>query len=655
MKHFYSFFLFLITFAFHGSLQAQCDFSITMNDSYGDGWNGSSVQIIVNGTTAGSWTLSAGSTGTATYPAADGDEIDFVWSSGSQWDSEVSMTITDPTGAQVYQGPAPADGALIGSSSFSNPACAPCDAPVAACAQSGNSYGQFGFSNITIGTQSNNPGFNNYADYASCAYAAETAGQGSSLSLSITNGNGTYAFNYSAAFDWNNDGVFEATVNFGNVAPNAIATSSVTVPSNATLGRIRARFISAYSPAENTPCVNAGYGSINDYAIEVTCGAITVSGDQNACQGGSGTMVADVYPGGTWSSDNPSVADIDNSGNITAVSGGTANMTYTAPDGECSGTTGSLIWTTLTAPNAGTISGTQTVAPNATTTLSSDGDVGGTWTSDNTAVATVDASSGVVTGVFAGTANITYTLTAAGCPEASTSTAVSVGCASDIIVTYGDVEHCSGNSSTLSGSISDANVTQVYTFSGTDSWGDGWNGSTVTIDVDGEIVVQSWTNENLDGVSGGTAETQTVSFSASQGQTINFTWVQGQWTGEVSWTLTGADGSVIESAGAFPASLSASYTLPGNPVTYTYAWTPTSGLDDATSASPVASNSATETYNLLVTSSTGCTGTDAVVATINNPTAGTLTGTQTLVPGGTTTISSNGTTGGEWTDRKSVV
>ncbi|MEJ6686798.1 MAG: T9SS type A sorting domain-containing protein, partial [Crocinitomicaceae bacterium] len=50
---------------------------------------------------------------------------------------------------------------------------------------------------------------------------------------------------------------------------------------------------------------------------------------------------------------------------------------------------------------------------------------------------------------------------------------------------------------------------------------------------------------------------------------------------------------------------------------YTYAWTPSTDLDDATSASPVASNSTTETYTVTATNALGCTGTADVTATVN--------------------------------------
>lgn len=60
-------------------------------------------------------------------------------------------------------------------------------------------------------------------------------------------------------------------------------------------------------------------------------------------------------------------------------------------------------------PTAGTISGTPAILAGGTTALTN-ATGGGVWSSDNTSVATVSAS-GVVTGVAAGTANISYTVT----------------------------------------------------------------------------------------------------------------------------------------------------------------------------------------------------------------------------------------------------
>jgi uncharacterized protein YjdB len=66
------------------------------------------------------------------------------------------------------------------------------------------------------------------------------------------------------------------------------------------------------------------------------------------------------------------------------------------------------------------ITGTTTTYVTGTTTLSNT-TIGGTWSSSNTAIATVNAS-GIVTGVAAGSLTITYTLVnGSGCSSIVTS------------------------------------------------------------------------------------------------------------------------------------------------------------------------------------------------------------------------------------------
>jgi hypothetical protein len=57
--------------------------------------------------------------------------------------------------------------------------------------------------------------------------------------------------------------------------------------------------------------------------------------------------------------------------------------------------------------------------------------------------------------------------------------------------------------------------------------------------------------------------------------------------------------------------------------TYTYSWTPSSGLNSATIGNPIANPSATTTYTLTVVNADGCMGSDQVTVTVNNtpPTA----------------------------------
>ena len=51
----------------------QCDYSLKMMDSYGDGWNGNSIDVLVDGVVViDDLTLASGSAGIETFIVAEG-------------------------------------------------------------------------------------------------------------------------------------------------------------------------------------------------------------------------------------------------------------------------------------------------------------------------------------------------------------------------------------------------------------------------------------------------------------------------------------------------------------------------------------------------------------------------------------------------------
>jgi hypothetical protein len=107
-------------------------------------------------------------------------------------------------------------------------------------------------------------------------------------------------------------------------------------------------------------------------------------------------------------------------------------------------------------PSAGTITGSSAVCAGSTITLSNT-TTGGTWSSSNTAIATV-GSTGIVTGVASGTVTISYTVT----NSCGTATAIKV-------ITV----------NALSGGIPTSGLIAWYPFNGNanDESGNGNNGS----------------------------------------------------------------------------------------------------------------------------------------------------------------------------------
>ncbi len=115
----------------------------------------------------------------------------------------------------------------------------------------------------------------------------------------------------------------------------------------------------------------------------------------------------------TWSSSNPSTATVDGNGVVTAVSIGTATITVTTRNGGFKATcTVTVVAATIPVTGVSlnmtslsmTVGDTQTIKATVNPSNATDQTV--TWSSNNTAVATV-SSSGVVTAKSAGTATIT--------------------------------------------------------------------------------------------------------------------------------------------------------------------------------------------------------------------------------------------------------
>ncbi|MEI7802201.1 MAG: fibronectin type III domain-containing protein [Bacteroidota bacterium] len=108
----------------------------------------------------------------------------------------------------------------------------------------------------------------------------------------------------------------------------------------------------------------------------------------------------------------------------------------------------------------------------------------------------------------------------------------------------------------------------------------------------------------------------TVCFAAAGSYTVTLTATNSSGSNSSSQTVTvyntpspGAGGDVAICAGA-------STTLGASGGT-TYLWSPTTGLNNATSASPIASPTASTTYIVVATNTEGCTGSDAVIVTVN--------------------------------------
>lgn len=84
-----------------GSLN--CDYTLNLNDDFGDGWNGNNLLVTVNGVQT-VYTLNAGSNGTFTFSVPHGAAITVQFDNSTGFfDNECSYELLDPNGNTVLQ------------------------------------------------------------------------------------------------------------------------------------------------------------------------------------------------------------------------------------------------------------------------------------------------------------------------------------------------------------------------------------------------------------------------------------------------------------------------------------------------------------------------------------------------------------------------
>ncbi|MEN1784501.1 MAG: hypothetical protein AAGF77_05105 [Bacteroidota bacterium] len=89
------------------------DYTIEINDSFGDGWDGAFITVTQDGTEV-EYTITEGDTGTFTFTVPDGTtQLDFEYTPGN-FEGEHTYNITGPTGElAVEDGPNPTPGEII--------------------------------------------------------------------------------------------------------------------------------------------------------------------------------------------------------------------------------------------------------------------------------------------------------------------------------------------------------------------------------------------------------------------------------------------------------------------------------------------------------------------------------------------------------------
>ena len=84
---------------------SQCEYTLEMNDSYGDGWNGNTIDVLVDGVVVlDNVTLASGSTESLVFNVTTDADVTTVWNAGGSWGAETSYNILDNDGAIAGSG-----------------------------------------------------------------------------------------------------------------------------------------------------------------------------------------------------------------------------------------------------------------------------------------------------------------------------------------------------------------------------------------------------------------------------------------------------------------------------------------------------------------------------------------------------------------------
>jgi len=163
---------------------------------------------------------------------------------------------------------------------------------------------------------------------------------------------------------------------------------------------------------------NNSCNSATSNGIAVTINPLqiaTISYPESAfCATGSTTVTQTGVTGGTYSSSSGlSINSSTGAINLSASTSGTYTVNYVVSGSGCLSTASTTV-TIRALPVIPAIAGVSNINPGVTSTLTNI-TPGGSWVSTNPAVATINPTSGLITGVSVGTTSIIYTVISGGC------------------------------------------------------------------------------------------------------------------------------------------------------------------------------------------------------------------------------------------------
>jgi gliding motility-associated-like protein len=336
-----------------------------------------------------------------------------------------------------------------------------------------------------------------------------------------------------------------------------------------------------------------------------------ITGTNEVCIDGT-TQLSSTTASGVWSSSDATKATVNTTGLVTGVAAGTTTISYTVTNASGCITAQTMVITVNSLPVVAAITGTNEVCISSTTQLSST-TASGVWTSSDATKATV-STTGLVTGVGAGTVMISYTVTnTSGCKTVQTMV-VTVNSLAVVAAITGDDEVCINNTTQLS------STTAGGVWSSSDA-------TKATVSATGLVT----------GIAAGTTTISYTVTNASGCKTVQ-TMVVTVNSLPIVAAITGNDQVCINSTSQLSA------------ITSSGVWSSSNATKATVSATGLVTGVAagTTTISYTVTNASGCKTVQTMVVTVNSlPVVAAITGTNEVCVDGTTALSST-TSGGVW-------
>ena len=237
-----------------------------------------------------------------------------------------------------------------------------------------------------------------------------------------------------------------STINLSDATSSGVWTSSLPAiapvnGSGVVSGSALGSSVISYTVTVNG-CSSASTSTVQVLAMPTVA---SITGPTTVCQIDT-MLLSNITPSGIWNSNNNSVAIINSNGEVVGITPGTAIMSYSVTNNGCL-TASSVMITVLSLPIVLPITGINTVCQDLTTTLY-DLTSSGAWLSTNPLIASINSSTGVVTGVSSGTVLMNYTVSSAGC-STTENILVTVNPTPVIAVITGTPKVCIGSMTSL--------------------------------------------------------------------------------------------------------------------------------------------------------------------------------------------------------------